>query len=153
MLVIVLLFGITLLDQWSKWLVQHRLEFGESVTVIPGLLNLRHVRNTGAAWGMFADYLPLLVTISLAVLILFLFRGRTIFGDNLTGRLTLGLLSAGICGNLIDRLRWGYVLDFLDFHWRGWHFPAFNVADMAITSGVFLYLLVALLKPQCPGEA
>lgn len=141
MLELALLYGITLLDQWTKWWVQGRLRYGERIVLIPGFLDFRHVRNTGAAWGLFAGFQPILVLVSLGVLALLAFRGRRLFGFTLTGRWTLGLLAAGICGNLIDRLRQGYVLDFIDFYVGRWHFPAFNVADMAITIGVGLYVL------------
>lgn len=147
MLVIALLYLITLLDQATKWWVQHLLRYGERIEIIPGLLDFRYVRNTGAAWGLFADYQPVLILVSLVVLTVLRFQGRRMFGDDRWGRVTLGLLAAGICGNLIDRLRLGYVVDFIDFSWRGHHFPAFNVADMAITIGVGLYLIRSVMAP------
>ena len=141
MRLLALVFGIAALDQMSKLCVQMRFLYAECRTVIPGFFNLHYIRNEGAAWGMFAGWRLLLILFSLAMLLLMLIRQRDIFLMQRFGRLALGLLVGGIIGNLIDRIRLGYVVDFLDFHGGAWHFPAFNVADSAICIGIGLYLL------------
>lgn len=133
--------ALTTLDQWSKHWVQQRLRQGERIELLPGFLNLRHVRNTGAAWGLLAGRRLLLILFSLLMLILILRRRDTLFQGRRSGRAALVLLVSGIVGNLIDRVRLGYVVDFLDIHRGSWHFPAFNVADSAICLGIGLYLL------------
>ncbi|MEI6516848.1 MAG: signal peptidase II [bacterium] len=153
MLVLLLSAAIVILDQVTKHQVTVRFYLGESLPVIPGCFNLVHVRNTGAAWGMFGGYHFLLVGLSLAVLVVLIFYRRSFLTDSLVHRLSLGLMIGGIIGNLLDRIRLQYVVDFLDFHWQTHHFPAFNVADSAICVGVGLYMLSVLLAPktQSPG--
>jgi signal peptidase II len=149
-----LICGVTLLDQATKAWVQAAFAYGEKRTVIPGLFNLHHIRNTGAAWGLLAGWRVLLIAFSLAMLLLLLRRRREFFYGFRGGRLAVGLLAGGIVGNLIDRLRLGYVVDFLDFYHGHWHFPAFNVADSAICIGIGLYLAgqyLAERKPEADG--
>jgi signal peptidase II len=136
-----LICGITLLDQLTKAWIRAVFACGEQQIVIPGLFNLHHIRNTGAAWGLLAGWRVLLIAFSLAMLLLLLRRRRELFYGFRGGWLALGLLAGGIVGNLIDRVFLGYVVDFLDFHHGHWHFPAFNVADSAICIGIGLYLL------------
>jgi signal peptidase II len=142
-----LLLGIVIafLDQLTKLLVTQRFFLYESFPVIPGLFNLRYIQNTGAAWGMFAGGHGWLATLSVVVLVgLVVFR-RSFFSDGLVDRVAFGLIIGGIVGNFIDRVRLNYVVDFLDFHWRSHHFPAFNVADAAICVGVALYMSTQIL--------
>ena len=145
---------VVLLDQASKEWVRGAFSLHESVPVIPGLFHLTYVRNTGAAWGMFSGQniaLSALALVMLAVLVVF---RRKILPPGRVHRVALGLLCGGIVGNLFDRLRLDYVVDFLDFFHRGWHFPAFNVADSAICVGVGIYALGTLLaKPSPPVPA
>jgi signal peptidase II len=133
--------GIVLLDQLTKYWIQLRLLYAEQTTIIPGFFNLHHIRNTGAAWGMLAGWRILLILFSLAMLVLILRKRHELFYGFRGGRIAIGLLAGGIIGNLIDRIRLGYVVDFLDFYHGTWHFPAFNVADSAICIGIGLYLL------------
>ena len=144
MLVLFLIAGLVILDQASKAAVRGRFLLGEGIALVPGLFDLHYVQNTGAAWGMFSGFNGALVTLSFVMLVLvFLFRHHFMTGSTVC-RVAVGLMVAGILGNLIDRIRLGYVVDFLDFHWNGHHFPAFNVADMAICTGVGLYILAQL---------
>jgi len=145
MLVVLLSLGIVILDQISKFWIVSRFTLGESLPVVPGFFNLAYVRNTGAAWGMFGEFTGILVVLSLAVLTVLIVFRRTFLSDSLIHRLSLALMIGGIVGNLFDRIRLRYVVDFLDFCWRNHHFPAFNVADSAICVGVGLYMLSALL--------
>jgi signal peptidase II len=152
MLVLLLSVAIVILDQVTKHLITLKFFLGESIPVIPGFFDLAYVRNTGAAWGMLGGFNGLLVALSLAVLVVLIFFRRSFLTDSLIHRLALGLMLGGIVGNLLDRIRFQYVVDFLDFHWQTHHFPAFNVADSAICVGVALYMISAVFpaKPKLP---
>ena len=141
MLALCVSFLVALLDQITKSLVGQNLRVGGSIPVIPGFFDLRYVQNTGAAWGMFEGFSGWLIVISIVMLVVIVVFRRSFVMDALIYRLTMGLLVGGIVGNLIDRVRLGYVVDFLDFYWRGHHFPAFNAADAAICVGVGLYVI------------
>ncbi len=153
MLVLLLSVAIIILDQVTKRWVTAEFYLGESLPVIPGLFNLCHVRNTGAAWGMLGGLNGLLVGLSVVVLLVLIFFRRSFLTDSLVHRLALALMIGGIVGNLLDRVRLQYVVDFLDFHWKIHHFPAFNVADSAICVGVGLYMVSAFFpaKTTLPG--
>jgi signal peptidase II len=140
---------IVAFDQITKALVRRALPLYESVTVIPGLLDFTHIRNTGAAFGFLnAADLPyktvLLSTIAVASLVGVSLYALGLPRDQRLARTGLALVLGGAAGNLIDRITSGFVLDFVDFYWRTYHFWAFNVADAAITVGVTLWLLDAV---------
>lgn len=148
-------------DQAAKWLVASALAPGEVRTVIPGFFNLTHVTNRGAAFGLFADVRSPLTTVflvgfslaALVVLAVLLWRKPA---ERLTG-VSLALILGGALGNLFDRIRTGSVVDFLDFHLAGHHWPAFNLADSAIVLGAVgvLYQLLRrreLAPPPVPGS-
>ncbi len=135
-------------DQVSKWVVAQALLVGEVRPLIPGFFNLTHVTNRGAAFGLFANVssplgtilLVLFSGVALAVIGVLLWRNPA---DRLSG-VSLALIFGGALGNLLDRVRVGRVVDFLDFHLGGYHWPAFNLADSAIVlgaAGVMLHLL------------
>jgi signal peptidase II len=132
-----------ILDQATKLWARSALSSGESREVIPGFFNLTLVYNRGAAGGAFASLAPLLVIITLVV-IYGIFRLRRERSRSRILALSLGLLLGGAVGNLIDRLAFGRVTDFLDFgvvyggHERSW--PTFNVADIALVIGVLMML-------------
>jgi signal peptidase II len=142
----IIAFTITLLDQISKFYVQGALRLGQVVPVIPGFFNLTYVLNPGAAFGFLsgapaAIRHPLFTAISIfAVLFIIYYRARH-RQMGLLPSVALACILAGAVGNLIDRLRLGMVVDFLDFYYGGYHWPAFNVADSAITIGVALMVL------------
>lgn len=145
--------GILVLDQVSKALVVRTLEVHQSVPVIESFFHLTLVHNTGAAFGLlarapawFRQPFFLLATV-VAVLALLLFLRHTDETKRLTV-LSIAAIIGGALGNLIDRLRYGHVIDFLDFHWRGYHWPAFNVADTCITLGVIGIVLVSLWEDR-----
>lgn len=135
-------------DQWTKEAVRLRFALGESRPVWEGVLHLTYVRNTGAAWGLFGGYNQWLILFSAAMLVFMVWFRHSIHGGRAISRLALGMMLGGIVGNLMDRVRFGYVVDFVDVHFRGRHFPAFNVADAAITLGVGLYLISSLLDER-----
>ena len=134
------------LDQLTKELVRRTLDLHASTTVIPGLLDFTHVRNTGAAFGILdgAD-LPyktvLIAVIASAGLIGVAIYSASLASHQIAARIGLALIVGGAAGNLIDRIWAGYVVDFVDVYWRDYHFWAFNVADSAITIGVAIMIL------------
>lgn len=131
---------LVLLDQFTKFLVLHEISLHESVPVIPGIFHLTLVFNRGIAFGWFRNHdslLFLLITLSLGILLWF---SRYVSRWPLWSRWAFALILGGALGNWIDRVRFGYVVDFFDF--RIW--PVFNVADSAITAGVSLYVLMFL---------
>ncbi len=139
--ILCLSFAIVLLDQVTKYLIGMHLELGDQIPVINGFFSISHVHNTGAAWGMFSGHGTLLVALSFVMSILIVvYRERLVAGIPLN-RIAVGLMLGGILGNLIDRIRLGYVVDFLHFYWKSYQFPSFNVADSAICIGVGLYIL------------
>ena len=142
----VLLVGllIAVLDQVTKYFVRILFSVGESRPVIDHFFDLTYVRNTGAAWGILGGQNTYLVILSVVMLVAMLVFRRSFLSDTWEHRLALGFLVGGIVGNLMDRLRLGWVTDFLDFYWKGYHWPAFNVADSAICLGVGIYILSAL---------
>lgn len=153
MLMLLLCFGIVLADQAVKYLIRVVLPLGASVPVIDNFFNITHVRNPGAAWGVLGGFNTWLTFLSIAMLILLvIFRRAFIGGVNLS-RWALGCMLGGIVGNMIDRIRLTFVVDFLDFHFGSHHFPAFNIADSAICVGVGLYMLAMFVKPAEGGAA
>jgi signal peptidase II len=143
----ILIAGVILIaDQVVKVLVRSRMDLYESIIVIPGLLNLTRVHNTGAAFGMMnaMDFpyktviVGLIATAALTGLALY---AATLDPAQRLSRLGLAFIIGGAAGNLIDRIAYGYVLDFVDAYYANWHFWAFNVADAAITVGVALMIL------------
>lgn len=152
MLVLILSVSVAVMDQVSKTLVQANLLPTDVVSVIPGFMNIRFVRNTGAAWGSFQGNNLALTVVSVVMLGLLIAFRKHFGGRSVISRTGMGLLAGGIIGNLVDRIKLGYVVDFLDFHAFGWHFPAFNVADSAICVGVGLYVFAQLFLSAGDGE-
>jgi len=148
MLILILSISIVLLDQASKCLILSGLPLHGQAPVIPGFFHIVHVHNTGAAWGMLEGYNACLIGLSVVILVAMLMFRRSIMGDAVTNRIAAGLIVGGIVGNLFDRLRFGYVVDFVDFHIGNSHFPAFNVADSAICVGAGLYILFQVIAPE-----
>lgn len=147
---------LVLVDQATKYAIEATVALHDSIPVIEGIFAITHVRNPGAAFGLLAGAsetwrLALLVAVTLVIMggiILYLERHRYA-GKTLTAGLTLIL--GGAAGNLIDRIGQGEVIDFLDFYIGTWHWPAFNVADAAITVGAFL-LIVDMLRSTKPSS-
>ncbi len=132
------------LDQWSKIVVDKSMGLYESIVISP-FFNLTYVRNSGAAFSFLSDaggwqrwFFAAMALIISGILVVWLYRLKK--HETLLA-VALALVLGGAIGNLIDRLAYGYVIDFLDVYYKNWHWPAFNVADMAISLGVFLMLL------------
>lgn len=123
---------IIALDQITKVLAIAYLKHMPPFDVIPGFFNLCYVENHGAAWGVLAGSQLFLIAFSLITLTFLFWKRTQLFGPLQGGKFIFTLLIAGIVGNLTDRLRAGYVVDFLDFYWKQSHFPAFNIADSSI---------------------
>lgn len=139
---------IVIIDQLSKVLIAGFYQPGQS-TVLTSFLNVVRVHNSGAAFSFLAGaagwqrWFFTVIGLLAAGLIVWLLKshaGQTLFA------FALSCILGGAVGNVIDRLLYGYVLDFVDFHWRGWHFPAFNVADSAITLGALALILDELRR-------
>lgn len=130
-------------DQLTKFFFEHSFAFGSSHPVFPGF-NLVLAHNTGAAFSFLADaggwqiVFFAVLAINISVVLLTLLARHT---DRPRLCLALALVTAGALGNLIDRTVYGYVVDFLDFYWQHWHWPAFNVADIAICLGAALLIV------------
>jgi signal peptidase II len=146
---------IVALDQLTKALIRSKLALHDSVNVVQGMLDITHVRNTGAAFGMlnemqFRYKAGVMVLIAIAALVAVGMYATTLPRGQRVARFGLALILGGAVGNLIDRAIAGYVIDFVDVYWRGIHFWAFNVADSAITVGVVLMLLDVLGVGRAP---
>jgi len=129
------------LDQFTKWLVVTRMAEFETIPVIPGFFSIQFVYNTGAAFGILQNqtwFLVLVATVAAGVILYYLRRPEAKWG---VLPLALGLLLGGTLGNLVDRVRFGKVVDFFLFYWKDYRFPNFNVADIGITVGVALLAL------------
>ncbi len=151
-LVAVVCLGVAALDQITKCLVVVTLPLEHQRPVISGLLNLVHFRNTGAAWGLFQEQSFFLSLVSIVVLAILFWRFDD-FTEGFPERIfALAVMSGGILGNLIDRvfrgdyIFRGAVVDFILVYYRSFHWPAFNVADIAISSGVILYMISVFLR-------
>ncbi len=136
---------ILLFDQGTKLLVDHTIPLHHSVSVIDGLVDLTHVRNTGAAFGLLAGHRRalgsyILIVFSLIAIVFVIHLLRRLSDADTGLILSLTFILAGALGNLVDRLFYGEVIDFLDVYWNGYHWPAFNVADSFITVGAVLCL-------------
>ena len=140
---------VTSLDQWTKYLISSQLSLGEKISVIPAFFHIVSVRNTGAAWGIFAGQKLWLAGASIIILILLVCFHRTLTGKYPERALALSLLISGILGNLIDRIfRADGVVDFLSFSVYTFEWPAFNIADSTICIGVGLYIISSFLRDQ-----
>jgi len=138
---------VLILDQASKFFVRNLLAHTGPVELIPGFFRLVRVWNPGVAFGLFAEhsawgrYLFLLLSLGAVGVFYYLSRrGRSPW--------VCGLIAGGALGNLVDRLFYGKVFDFLDFYWKNYHWPAFNLADAAISVGVILFLLQGFSSPS-----
>ena len=139
---------VLLADQFTKILILGHYQLGDS-TVVTAFFNVVRVHNAGAAFSFLSDASGwqrwLFVGIGAVAMVLILWMLRS----NPTQRLfsaALALILGGAMGNVLDRLLYGYVVDFIDMHWAGWHFPAFNVADSAISLGAAALIVDELLR-------
>ena len=144
--------GMFMIDQMTKAWAVRRLRFEGDLSVIPNFLNFAYAQNTGVAFSMFDQqgdpgrWGLSIVAIVAGVLVLYFFWRTPRSDDRILG--SLALLLAGIGGNVADRLRLGFVIDFIDVQFGSWHYPTFNVADAAICVGAVLLLLDVFLTKK-----
>lgn len=141
-------------DRVTKWMVSRRIELGDHVVVIPHIFAISHVENMGAAFSLFNDsgsparvrwmLLAFSLVAAVAVLLVLLKLGRQVTATSVA----LALILGGALGNAYDRMRFGYVIDFLEVHIVHYHWPDFNVADSSIVVGGILLLLDALFSKE-----
>ena len=153
--VFILAGAVVVLDQITKVVALSRLVLGVPVSLIDNLLALTLVMNPGLAFGLLGTIPPawrwVVAVLSLVALaVLARVALRVLPAGGWLGQVAIGLIFGGAVGNLIDRARFGAVVDFVDVHWRGWHWPAFNVADSAITVGVALLALRLMSERSTP---
>jgi signal peptidase II len=154
----IIIAAVAFLDQVTKSLVVKHYQIGESMSVIPGFFHITHIRNRGAVFGMFRDagesfryWFFCVATIPLVIVLLVIMR--RLKDDQTITFYAMAFIVGGAVGNLIDRFRFGEVTDFLDFFIGRIHWPAFNVADAAISCGAVLILLLMMLpKAAATGE-
>ncbi|MBP6002434.1 MAG: signal peptidase II [Pyrinomonadaceae bacterium] len=137
--------GVFMIDQTSKAWATRTLRFGDDIPVIRGFLNFAYAQNTGVAFSMLDDHGDAgrwglsVVAFVAAALVLYFFWRTPRSDDRILG--SLALLLAGIAGNVTDRIRLGFVVDFIDVQFGSWHYPTFNVADAAICVGAGILIL------------
>lgn len=145
----VIIFIVTLpviiLDQFTKFYIQKSMKLHQSIKVIDGLFDITYVLNKGAAFSFLADRpegftIPFFIIVSVVAIGIISFLFYKTEKNDYVSLIAFALLLGGSIGNLIDRIRHGAVTDFLDFYFHQYHWPAFNVADSAITTGIFLFL-------------
>ena len=131
---------VLIIDQLTKMFID------KSRTIIEGIFYLNPVNNHGAAWSMFNNQTIFLISVSLVILVI-LFRYQVFFKMNIRNKIAFGLVYGGLLGNLLDRVMFGYVRDFLDFTIFGYNYPIFNLADTCLVIGVIL-LIIAIFKGE-----
>lgn len=137
-----------ILDQLTKYLVVQNMEVSQSIPIIPQIFHLTFVKNVGAAFGILANRIPFFIIVGVAAIILIILFYFKLKAENRLLRIALALVLGGALGNLLDRVRLGYVVDFFDF--RIW--PVFNVADCAIVIGMVLVIWEILRNPEQLGD-
>jgi signal peptidase II len=171
LIVLLIAPAVFILDLFTKWWVLKTIPLGGGIEVIPGYFDIIHARNIGAAFGMFADsastfrvpFFYIIAVLAVIAIAAMLWKMRD---DERILPVTFALILGGIAGNILDRIRFGSVVDFLSVHWRdvvfdrtlfGWHlqlpldWPAFNVADSAITTAMVLLIISAFRTPKTPS--
>jgi signal peptidase II len=150
-LMLVVLLLVVGVDQVSKQLILAHVGLHENITIIPGFFDIVHVKNPGAAFGLFAQQAPairnaVLISASFIAIgiILYLFHHSPATYPVLSAG--FALILGGAVGNLIDRVRWGEVVDFLDIYIGPYHWPAFNVADSAISVGMAIFVYYVIFR-------
>ena len=147
---IVTLIGL-IADQATKIAIDRSMRLFDSIPIVEGFFNLTYVRNKGAAFSFLSHAswrLPFFICVSIIAAFVILIAFRKLRDDQCLAQLSLAMIFSGALGNLIDRIRLGEVIDFLDAYWRTHHWPAFNVADSLICVGVFLLAIDLLLEEK-----
>ena len=143
--------SVIILDQCTKYLIIKSFALYQSLDIIEHFLTIVHTRNKGIAFGLLSGQgsgirSTLLIITSLFAIAFILYLLNSLRRQHTYATVTLSLILGGAIGNLIDRMRWGEVVDFIDLHWYHYHWPAFNCADSAISIGLVLLLLGIVTK-------
>ncbi|MDD2365293.1 MAG: signal peptidase II [Desulfuromonadaceae bacterium] len=147
---VIAILGI-IVDQITKVAIDSSMQLFDSIPVIENFFHITYVRNRGAAFSFLSNAswrLPFFITVSLVASLVILIAFRKLRDDQKLAHISLALIFSGAVGNLIDRVRLGEVIDFLDAHWYRHHWPAFNIADSLICVGVFLLAVDMLLEEK-----
>ncbi|HEY6872018.1 MAG TPA: signal peptidase II [Geobacteraceae bacterium] len=142
---------VLVIDQATKLYIDRTMDLQTSITVVENFFNITYLRNRGAAFSFLAGFryrLQFFIMVSLLASAVILAVFRRLRPDQRFSAFSLSLIFSGALGNLIDRVRLGEVIDFLDAHWYSHHWPAFNVADSAICVGVFLLAIDMFLEEK-----
>mgnify|MGYP001094051019 CR=1 FL=1 len=142
---------VLVLDQLTKVYIDRTMKLYQTIPLIDGLFSITYLRNRGAAFSFLADAswrLPFFILVSLIAVVVILVAIGKLRDDQSLAAVSLALILSGAVGNLIDRVRLGEVIDFLDVYWKTHHWPAFNVADSAICVGVALLALDMLREER-----
>ena len=147
----IIVICVIFLDQITKIYINSNILIHDSFSVIGGLFNITHIRNTGAAFGFLAKVSPMfrfifLIAVTVAAILLIIYYFWKTGGERMLLNISLSLILGGAVGNLIDRVRLGEVIDFLDFYIGAYHWPAFNVADSAISAGAIILIFEVLKR-------
>ena len=150
--------GVLCLDQLTKWYIRRTISVYESIAVIDSLFHITHVRNSGGAFGLLAGSnaavrLPFFFLVSVIAVVVLLYFVRRVEPGQRWLLLALGGILGGALGNFADRMMSGEVTDFLDFHWHGYYWPAFNVADSFITVGMLVLLFHSVRARDPDGSS
>ncbi|MDF2928298.1 signal peptidase II [Anaerospora sp.] len=147
--ILILAMAVVVIDQWSKYFVQTHMSLGMSIPVIPSVFHLTYILNPGAAFGILENQRTFFVIIGLLMIGAVLYLYPRIPDKMKLLRLGTGLMMGGAVGNVIDRIQTGYVVDFFDF--RIW--PIFNIADIAIVTGVSCIIYTLVFTAEIKDEA
>jgi signal peptidase II len=155
-LMVLIVLTVIIFDQLTKWQVTRAMRLHESIPIVSDLFSLTYIRNPGAAFGILAGshagfrllFFGLTSVLALALLGTIYMR---LSPADWVGQVSVASIFGGAVGNLIDRIRAGEVIDFLDFSFQGHHWPAFNVADAAITVGVFFLIVHFFTHKETPA--
>lgn len=142
----IIAFLIIVIDQFTKYLVSHYMEIGESFTLIPGVLDITSHRNPGAAWGIMEGRMLFFYAMTIAVMIFIIYYIQKYSEESILFGTGLALMLGGSIGNFIDRVRFQEVVDFFQFTFID--FPIFNVADIALTFGTGLLIIFILFDKK-----
>lgn len=140
-----------IIDQITKVAIDRSMQLYDSIPVVEHFFHITYVRNKGAAFSFLSNAswrLPFFITVSIIAAVVILIAFRKLREDQKLAHISLAMIFSGAIGNLIDRVRLGEVIDFLDVHWYRHHWPAFNVADSLICVGVFLLALDMILEEK-----
>ena len=140
-----------IIDQITKIAIDRSMQLYDSIPVVEHFFHITYVRNKGAAFSFLSNAswrLPFFITVSIIAAVVILIAFRKLRDDQKLAHVSLAMIFSGAVGNLIDRVRLGEVIDFLDVHWYMHHWPAFNVADSLICVGVFLLALDMILEEK-----